>query len=145
MHSASIRDVARDAVATARPDTNARTLAERMRDEDVGSVVVTDDGHPLGIVTDRDLTVRVLARGRDGTDVYAREVMTGHPTTISEDASLFEVAQRMHEEEVRRLPVVDGGDTLTGIIALDDVHQRLVDEQEHLTGVVEAESPDRIR
>ncbi|MFC6989762.1 CBS domain-containing protein [Haloplanus sp. GCM10025708] len=137
----TLEAVFRDDVVTVRPDTLARDAAETMREAGVGSVVVEENRHPLGVLTDRDLTVRVLADGQDGTETYAREVMTGTPATVRDDASVFEAARTMHEEAVRRLPVVDGAGTLVGLVALDDIHQYLVDEQEHLTGVVAAESP----
>lgn len=138
----TVRDVARRDVVTDHPDATARELADRMREESVGSVVIVTDNSPIGIVTDRDLTVDVLASGLSGTDVRARELMSGFPTTITDDQGVPAAAQTMDEHSVRRLPVVDHGRRLVGIVSLDDIYRELVEEHEHLADVVAAESPD---
>lgn len=137
----TISDVAPRRVVTARPDTDAQSLAREMREENVGSVVIKTDAHPVGIVTDRDLTVEVLAEGRTGSETYARELMTASPATVRHDRGIAEAARTMDEHDVRRLPVVDGGDALVGIVSLDDIYRELVREHEHLADVIEAESP----
>lgn len=111
-----------------------------MRDENVGSVVIVDDDEPVGIVTDRDITVKVTAEGKDPTDVPAEDVMTPDPVVVDGDAGLMELTHTMADNGVRRVPVVDNG-KLDGIITLDDVDQLLSDERQNLAKVIEAESP----
>lgn len=138
----TIGDVARSDVVTAHPDTNAKQLARRMRDEGVGSVVVVTDNHPIGIVTDRDLAIRVVAGDADQSRAYARELMTELSATIRDDLGVAAAAREMDAHGVRRLPVVDGGDMLVGIVSLDDIYRELVREHEHLADVVASESPE---
>lgn len=138
----TIRDVAREDVVTAHPDDDATELARQMRDGSVGSVVVVTDGHPMGIVTDRDLAIRVLADETTDATVSARELMTEMPLTIRDDLGVAAAAREMDAHGVRRLPVVDRGDELVGIVSLDDIHRELVREHEHLADVMAAESPE---
>lgn len=131
----------REDVVTARPDTSAQTLAETMRDENVGSVVIEDDHRrPVGIVTDRDLAVRVLAHGSDPTKILARDVMTEDPVTADVEDGVLEATATMRDNDARRLPIVNG-EELVGILTLDDLQRLLVDEQRNLAAVVESESP----
>lgn len=136
----TLADLARTEVVTTTPHATAPDLARTLRDENVGCVVVTDEERPVGIVTDRDLAVRVLADEADPTETTAQDVMTADPTTVDIDTGLFELTEVMEDHGVRRMPVVDG-DTLAGIITLDDVNQLLIDELDNLGDVIEAESP----
>lgn len=117
------------------------TVAELMRDEDVGSVIIIEDDRPVGIVTDRDITVKVTAEGTDPADVTAENIMTPDPETIARDAGLMELTQTMANNGVRRIPVVDDDGNLDGIITLDDVSRLLSDEQQNIADVIESESP----
>jgi CBS domain-containing protein len=138
----AIRDVAHSDMVTTHPDADAADLARKMRDEDVGSVVVVADNYPIGIVTDRDLALRVVAEDADGSQVHAREVMSEPPASVRDDVGVAAAAREMDDHDVRRLPVVDRGDELVGIVTLDDIYRELVGEHEHLADVVAAESPD---
>jgi signal-transduction protein with cAMP-binding, CBS, and nucleotidyltransferase domain len=92
-----------------------------MRDEHVGAVVVlTDDGRPVGIVTDRDLVTRVLAEGR-APDTEARFFMTPEPITVRASARLDDVVATMRSAGVRRLPIVSADGAVVGLVALDDI------------------------
>ena len=96
--------------------------AEIMRDTDVGIVPVVEDSGSMrlaGVVTDRDIAIRIVAEGR-GNDVNVREVMSSGLATVRPDDDLDRVTELMKSEQVRRIPVVDG-DRLVGIIALADV------------------------
>jgi CBS domain-containing protein len=136
----TLEDLIRTDVVTASPDTGVETLATKMHEENVGSVLIVEDDWPIGLVTDRDLAVRVLARGKAPAEMTARDVMTGEPTTVPVETGLFELTERMEAAGVRRMPVVDGDD-LVGIITLDDVTRLLVRELSNLEAVVAAESP----
>ena len=106
---------------TARPDETVLCAAQRMRDEHVGNLVILEDGRPAGIVTDRDLVVRVLAGERDPSSVRLEEVMTRAPATVSEDSDVLEVLETMRRTGARRMPVLGADGALVGILALDDV------------------------
>jgi CBS domain-containing protein/heme-degrading monooxygenase HmoA len=110
---------------TARPETvdtrsDAATAAQRMRDLNVGVVPVMAAGRHAGVVTDRDLALGVAQRGLLPRDVLVGDLMTDAPLTVSPDISADEAARLMAEQQIRRLPVVEG-DRLVGIIALGDL------------------------
>lgn len=121
-----IRDVMTESVVTALPDSSVRTVAELMRERNVGSVVLVDgDGRLAGFITDRDLAVSVLADGRD-----TEESAIGHASapvvTARLGMSVEEAAALMTSNGIRRLPVLDG-ERLTGIVTLDDLVVRTGD------------------
>ena len=126
---------------TAHRDQSAGNLATVMKEEDVGSVIIEDDEKPVGIVTDRDLVLKVLEPRSDPSAVSTAEIMTETPVTVTADEGLFEAMEKMHEHSVRRLPVVDADDEIAGIVTLDDLVVLLTDELDDLAGVIEAESP----
>ncbi|MFB6102507.1 MAG: CBS domain-containing protein [Haloplanus sp.] len=130
----------REDVVTASPDTPVYEIAIEMRTENVGSVVVVEDDIPVGLVTDRDIAVRIAADMLDAEEMTARNVMTGNPVTVDVDTGVFELCNTMCEEGVRRIPVVDEGD-LAGIVTFDDLIVLLTGELGTLAGAVESESP----
>jgi CBS domain-containing protein len=116
-----IREVMTPQVTTVRPDSSLVEIAKIMREEDIGSVPVTDDQQLLGMVTDRDIVVRALVEGHDGLDRTAADVMSPdvHCCTVEDD--IDEVLRDMGDQQLRRLPVVDDGRRLVGIVALADL------------------------
>ena len=108
-------------VETIRPDTTVREAAQRMRSMDVGSLPVCDGRRLLGMVTDRDITIRVTAEGRDAANTPVQEAMTPDVTFVFEDQDVQEAARVMRERQIRRLPVVNREKHLVGIIALGDI------------------------
>ncbi len=136
----TIQKIARKDVVTASRDTTVAEIAETMRDQNVGSVVIAEERTPVGIVTDRDISVSVVAEGLDPTSMTASDVMTPDLFTADVDDGIYDVLDRMGEEAVRRVPVVDAG-TLEGIATLDDFTVLLSSELENLTAVIESESP----
>jgi CBS domain-containing protein len=118
-----IREIMTQSVVTAAPDTPAQEIAAVMRDRNVGSVVLVDrSGRPCGMVTDRDLTIDVLAEGVD-PDTPAEQCATAPVVSGEADMELDEAAALMVSHRIRRLPVLDGGD-LVGIVTLDDIAVR---------------------
>jgi len=113
-----IKNLARSDVVTAASDESIHELAETMRDEDIGSVIIVDGDSPVGIVTDRDLTMQVLAERADPDEISAEDVMSGDVQTIAHDAGFYEAAELMSENSIRRLPVT-GSDG-----ELEDHHRR---------------------
>jgi CBS domain-containing protein len=94
-----------------------------MREEDCGAIPVVRDGVLVGIVTDRDITVRAVAEGRDAKTTPVSEVMSADPVTISAGADVAEAEKLMRERQVRRLPVVDNN-RLVGIIVMAQLARR---------------------
>lgn len=116
-----VRDVMTPDPACVSATDTADKAAQLMRDRDVGSIVVTEDaGSVAGIVTDRDIVVRAVADGKNPAEVKVSEVASGNPTTLSADESIGDAIQRMRQENIRRLPVVDG-DQPVGIVSLGDL------------------------
>lgn len=136
-----IDDLARSDVVTADPGTTVTDLARTMADEDVGSVVITDGDEATGIVTDRDLAMRVLGEALDPADLTAQDVMSDDLATVEVGVGFYEAAERMADRGIRRLPVVEGG-SLVGIITADDLTELLADEEQHLAEVIRAQRPE---
>jgi len=117
----NIGSLVRRAVETVPAATSCTEAARRMRDADVGSVIVAEAGRPLGIVTDRDLVVRVLATGADPEKLSVSDVMSRKPIFVSQTRDVPYVLELMRDMAVRRIPVVDDNHQLVGVVALDDV------------------------
>jgi CBS domain-containing protein len=111
-------DAARGPLIVAGPDASLQHTARLMDLHHVDAVVVTDDGAPVGIVTERDLVVRGLARGLSG-GTPLRAVMTSDPVTVDALADVAEAYQLLREQALHRLPVV-AGTKLVAILTLDD-------------------------
>jgi len=121
----------RDTVFTT-SDSTIADAAALMRDQHVGDlVVVTEQAGrriPVGILTDRDLVVEILAKKVDLEAITVGDVMSRDPLTARESDSLYDTLQRMRAKGVRRAPVVDAGGALVGIISTDDYLDLLADE-----------------
>ena len=121
------------------PEVTAIHAAERMAEEGVGCLVVVDQrGRLVGIVTDRDLVVRVLARGLNAATTPVSKAMTPDPVTIGVAAEIEEAARVIRETGARRLPVTDVDDRLVGVVSLDDVIAALGSELADVAGFVQA-------
>lgn len=136
-----VENLARSDTVTAAPDDSIQELAATMQAEAVGCVVITDDGAPVGIVTDRDLVMRTLTSGTDPNGVVAEDVMTEDLCTIDDGAGFYRATELLSEHGVRRLPVTDADGDLTGIITIDDLNELLADEQQELAGVIRKQRP----
>jgi CBS domain-containing protein len=118
------------------------SVAERMRQRTVGCVVVLNDAQePIGILTDRDLVVRVLADGKDPFATRVEEVMTKGPRTASEGTAIEEALGLMRSGAFRRLPVVDRKGKLIGILTLDDLLMLLAEEFTQVGQLLQRETP----
>jgi len=116
------------------PDASCADAARLMRDANVGSVVVSRDGRPLGIVTDRDLAVRVIADGLDAKRRPISEIMSGEPIFLSGERDIGQIVAIMRDLGVRRIPIVDAEGMLSGVVSLDDLVLLLADQ---LTGLAQ--------
>jgi len=122
-----VKDCMTRDVIVAEPQTPIRDAAQMMEDVDAGILPVARDGHLFGVVTDRDLVVRGLARGL-GPDATVEQVMTQECACASEDDDLEDIADRMGELQVRRMPVTLAGGRLIGVISLADIVRGMPDQ-----------------
>jgi CBS domain-containing protein len=118
--SKTVRDLMTAGPTSIASDAMAVEAARRMLSEDVGSLPVVDGETLVGMVTDRDLVLKVVAKDLDPNKVPVSDVCTQNPVTVGAEESLDEALQRMAKEQVRRLPVVSDGQ-LVGILAQADV------------------------
>jgi CBS domain-containing protein len=125
---------------TASPDTTIREAAHRMRSRKVGAlVVINGSGIPVGVLTDRDITVKVVAQGADPELTRVSALVTRKPTVIREDAGVLEATKLLSRRGIRRLPVVSKTGKLVGILALDDLLMLLGSELGHVASTLASE------
>jgi CBS-domain-containing membrane protein len=132
-------------VDTANLDESVAVAAERMHQRAVGTLVVVNDADQVvGIVTDRDLMSRVLAKGRNPTDTSVGEVMTVGPKTVSEQTSIESTLLIMRSGRFRRIPVVERDNKLVGLVTLDDILMLLAEEFTQIGRLLTRETPRAI-
>lgn len=123
----NIGDLCNRVVIYVHEDEPVRRVAEIMRRYHVGNVVVTQFGDkqqkPVGLVTDRDLVVEVMAQGVDPDEITAGDIMSENLLLAREDEEVMDVVEAMRKKGIRRVPVVDAAGTLIGVLALDDLLQ----------------------
>jgi CBS domain-containing protein len=115
-----LKDVMTKDVKLASPDMTLKEAAAQMRDGDFGVLPVGENDRLVGVITDRDITIRAVAEGKDPNGTKVREVMSQGVTWCYEDASVEEAARLMSEKQIRRLPVINRDKRLVGIVALGD-------------------------
>lgn len=130
-------------VVVAERSTPVQQAAKLMRDHHIGALVVTEGGagarRPVGIVTDRDLVVEVVAADLDYRTLSVGDIMSERPATLPENAGLFEIISHMRSGGVRRLVVVDASERLLGIVAMDDLIPVLAEEMSALAQAIRVE------
>ncbi len=125
-----INEVMTRDVQTVTPDQTAREAATFMLNSDAGSMPVTEGDRLIGMVTDRDIAVRGVALGH-GPDTPVRDIMTSGIICARFDDDVEEVAKKMSEAQVRRLPVIDDQERLCGIVSLGDLSRETDGETAH--------------
>lgn len=116
----TVRDVMTPNPACLTDDAPVAEAARVMRDKDIGDVLVLKDDRLCGIVTDRDLVVRLLAEGKDPANTPLRDVCSREVASVESSEDSDSAARRMRDQAVRRLPVVDGGKPV-GIVSIGDL------------------------
>ncbi len=128
----NVGHIASRVVVVAERETPILRVAQLMRENHIGAVIIIEDepprNRPIGIITDRDLVVEVLALEMDYRVFTAGDIMTSNPTTVCETDAVFDAFERMQRSAVRRLPVVDAEGRLVGIVAFDDLVELLAQE-----------------
>jgi CBS domain-containing protein len=119
-----VREVMTALPQSVTPDTTIAEAARRMAEGDMGDVLITDKktGRLVGIVTDRDITIRAIATGQDPATTAVRTIMSADPTTVAPTDTVQEAIARMRSADVRRLPVIEDGISL-GVVSLGDLSQ----------------------
>jgi CBS domain-containing protein len=125
---AQIRDVMTSNPTTVERSTTVLEAAKVMAGEDVGPLPVTDGGRLVGIITDRDVVVRVLAEERDPQSTTVGDICSSDLVTVTPDDELDQALRKMASAQVRRLPVVEG-DRIIGIVAQADVARQAPEQQ----------------
>jgi CBS domain-containing protein len=141
-----LRDMMTRKVEVVHPDATLEEAAEKMKLLDVGPLPVCDGERLLGMVTDRDITVRATAERRDPKTTKVRDVMTEEVFYAFEDQSIEEAAEIMERAQIRRLPVLNQDKRLVGIVSLGDLAVKTGDEElagEVLERVSEPAEPRR--
>ena len=136
---ATLKNIATAVVAVAMPGTKVLSAAQLMRKHHVGALVVVsaDDGNrPIGIVTDRDLVLAVMAEGLDPALFTVEDVMSFNLVTATPDMDALDAASLMRSQRLRRLVVTDEGGLLVGIASLEDVLALVAGELAALAGAV---------
>lgn len=141
--SVRIGDLAVRDVVTVTPQTTLTEVAQVMRNQHVGSVVVLDDkgrrDKPSGMLTDRDIVIEAVAMGLDADTLTAGDVMSQPLVTAREDDDILDALARMREAGVRRLPVLDAAGNLTGLVAVDNLLEALAEQVDSVVRVLKAE------
>jgi len=115
------KNVMKTEVVTVSPSVPITEAALSMREEDIGVLVVVDDGgRPVGIITDRDIVVSVVANSKNPVEILVEEVMTKKLIVVQEDTSIFEILKILAKNNIRRVPVMKKG-KLVGIVSVDDL------------------------
>lgn len=138
----SLAHICRRNVVTVKPETTVNEVTRIMEDRNIGSVIVSGGDNKFGIVTDRDIALRVVNRCLDPVRTPIDDVMTKDIVlTLSEDMELLEALEQIRKSAVRRFPVVDIDGNLKGIITLDDIIRHLSKEMADVADVIENEGP----
>jgi CBS domain-containing protein len=138
-----VRDAMTTSIRTASASQSLSEVAQMMRNEDAGSIPVVEDGHLIGIVTDRDITVRAVAAGVDPKATRIGDFVSRDLVTVEPGEDLDEAVTLMAGYQLRRLPVVEEDGQLVGILAQADVALEVKEKRagEVLAGISQPEPP----
>src|SRR5215813_3269544 len=107
-------------LVTISPEQNIVEACQALREKNIGCLVAVEDGKLRGILTDRDIALKVVGEKKDPQKTKVRDVMTANPAHIGVQRTLHDLTSLMHAQHVRRVPIVDG-DKVVGLITLDDL------------------------
>ena len=140
MRPVRVEDVVQTDVVTAQRDTPIATVVAKMAEQDVGSVIVVENDQPVGILTDRKIAL-ALENTPDIGDKQAADLISGDMITATTNMSVFDALQQLSDENIRRLPIVDDGGALQGIVSLDDILVLLASELDKAGETIQGQSP----
>ncbi len=116
-----VKEIMKTYVVTAEPENTALEIARKMKEEDVGSVIIVENNKPIGIVTREDITIKVVADSLEPSSIKAKEIMNQPLVTCNEKDDILDVAMIMNKYGYERLPVVDEENRLKGIISIREI------------------------
>ena len=137
----AVIDIARENVETADPDTSVAELVRRMHNDEVAGLVIVEDGRPLDLVTDRDLTKALLDDQFDAEQTPVREFLDDDLLTIEASTGIYDTVEMLSQHGVRRAPVVDEDGNLAGIISISDIVVLLGMELQQVANAIRSSSP----
>jgi len=133
-------DIARTNVETADPEKSVADVVRQIHHAEVSGLVIVDDGQPLDLVTDRDLTLALLDDGFDAEETQVRELLGDDMLTVEASMGIYDAIELLSEHGIRRAPVVEDGD-LAGLISLSDVVVLLGMELQQVANAIRSSSP----
>jgi CBS domain-containing protein len=137
----SLQTYCRKPLVRISPDSNITEACHLMEQNNIGCLVAEREGKLCGIVTDRDIALRVTGARRDPDHTMVKEIMTPDPIRISVDRELHHLTALMHAYHVRRVPIVNGFDAALGIVTLDDLIAQLGAEMSEIGKAIAEEFP----
>ncbi|MGC2410984.1 MAG: CBS domain-containing protein [Methyloceanibacter sp.] len=120
-----VKDIMHKGVECVSPDAAVDVIAKRMKELDIGAIPITENGQLVGMVTDRDITIRCVADNADMSKVKAKDVMTRGVVYCRDNEDVEDAVRIMEGKQIRRLPVLDEGMQMVGMVSLGDVSQAL--------------------
>ena len=135
----SLERICSKTVVTISPDATVLEAAKLMQSKHIGCLVVTDNSRPTGILTDRDIVLKLVASEKKPGETAVKNIMTTNPTMVNVNYDVLDAVRLMRDRGVRRLPVIDEHRHLLGIITLDDVLTAFGAELGDLAGAVQKE------
>lgn len=118
--SIEIRDIMVDKVITTKKDATVKDVVNLMNEHEIGCLVVEENGEPVGIVTERDLLKRVLAKSKELRNMKVREIMSEPVLSVTPNVEIEDAAKLMLQNKIKKLPIVEEG-KLLGLVTLTDV------------------------
>jgi len=128
-----VRDLMRKGAEYVAPNAKLQVIAKKMRDYDVGAMPVCEGGKTIGMVTDRDITIRALANGKDVGKLEAKDVMSKDVIFCRDTEEAEDAIRIMEDNQIRRLPVLNDAKKLVGMVSLGDISHAL---SQNVTGEV---------
>lgn len=128
----SLENFCKKPVVKISPDEDIATACRSMEQNNVGCLVAEQNGQLCGIVTDRDIALKVAGAQKDPRQTRVRDIMTADPVRISVNSDLHHLTSLMHAYHVRRVPIVNGSNDMLGIVTMDDLVALLGDEMSEI-------------
>lgn len=138
-----IKDIMTRNVKVVGPEEPIQRAAQRMAEENVGFIPVCDGGRVIGVITDRDVTIRAVAQAADARTTPVRQAMTEDVTWCYEDEDIDRTSQLMKEKQIRRVLVVDRNKRLVGVVALGDLAREQPGQSNEVLGEVSEAPPNK--
>jgi CBS domain-containing protein len=130
-------------LATISPERSIAEACWLMKEKNVGCLIAEHQGKLCGIITDRDIALKVTGEEKDPLTTMVQEIMTSDPVRISVDKDLPDLVSLMHSRHVRRVPIVDGAELTLGIVTLDDLIALFGYEMSEIGRAISEEYPQR--